>query len=109
MSGRRALARSAGVAAAVLLASATVRAQSGAPGRAASPWQVPEGEKARMNPFSARPEAVKRGRAIYRERCIVCHGGEGRGNGPAARMHAKRSGYAPADLSSPDLQARLTD
>jgi mono/diheme cytochrome c family protein len=41
--------------------------------------------------------------------CVTCHGNEGRGDGPSARLHARRSGYAPRDLSRPDVQQGLTD
>jgi copper transport protein len=34
-------------------------------------------------PFGATPETVAAGRAIYRERCVACHGDRGRGDGPA--------------------------
>ncbi|MGH2377364.1 MAG: c-type cytochrome [Candidatus Limnocylindria bacterium] len=45
-------------------------------------------------PFRATPEAVARGRAIYTERCVACHGPLGRGNGPLA---------APLDPPPADL------
>ena len=46
------------------------------------------------NPIAPSVEAVNDGRAIYRERCIVCHGDRGRGDGPAGATLEPR----PADL-----------
>jgi mono/diheme cytochrome c family protein len=51
------------------------------------------------------PEALAKGRALYTEHCESCHGPKGKGDGPDAKPgHA-----APHDLSSPALQARMTD
>lgn len=48
----------------------------------------------RPNPVAPSVEAVDAGRAIYRERCVACHGERGRGDGPAgATLEPK-----PADL-----------
>jgi cbb3-type cytochrome oxidase cytochrome c subunit len=45
-----------------------------------------------------RPDAMARGRAEFQQSCVVCHGEEGRGDGPAS-AHLSR----PArDLTSPD-------
>ena len=35
------------------------------------------------NPTAPSSEAVGRGRAIFRARCVACHGDRGRGDGPA--------------------------
>jgi mono/diheme cytochrome c family protein len=47
-----------------------------------------------VNPVAPSVEAVDHGRAIYRERCVPCHGDRGRGDGAAgATLDPK-----PADL-----------
>jgi mono/diheme cytochrome c family protein len=46
------------------------------------------------NPVLPTTEAVGAGRAIYRERCVACHGDRGRGDGAAGVTLAP----APADL-----------
>jgi mono/diheme cytochrome c family protein len=46
------------------------------------------------NPVAPSVEAIGAGRAIFRERCVACHGNSGRGDGPAgATLDPK-----PADL-----------
>jgi mono/diheme cytochrome c family protein len=37
-----------------------------------------------LNPIAVTPESVAVGEAIYRDRCLVCHGPSGGGNGPGA-------------------------
>lgn len=49
---------------------------------------------ARQNLVAPSVEAVDAGRAIYRERCVACHGERGRGDGPAGVTLDPR----PADL-----------
>jgi mono/diheme cytochrome c family protein len=47
-----------------------------------------------QNPVVPSTDAVNQGRAIYRERCVACHGDRGRGDGAAgATLDPK-----PADL-----------
>jgi putative copper resistance protein D len=40
--------------------------------------------EALLNPIASTPESVAAGEAIYRQRCQVCHGASGGGNGPGA-------------------------
>jgi len=73
-------------------------------------WAAPAEARATTNALSAtNPEHLRRGRSLFVRHCVTCHGDQGRGDGPSARLHAKRSGYAPRDLSRPDVQAGLTD
>jgi mono/diheme cytochrome c family protein len=46
------------------------------------------------NPVAPSTEAVNAGRAIYRERCVACHGDRGRGDGAAGVTLMPK----PADL-----------
>jgi mono/diheme cytochrome c family protein len=71
-------------------------------------WPAPTAERSRVNPLPSSPEALKRGRALFRVHCAVCHGDSGRGDGPAARPHA-RFAAPPRNLTRAEVQRRLTD
>ncbi len=47
-----------------------------------------------QNPVPATPQSVRTGQRLYQQHCQVCHGPEGRGDGPAAATLRPR----PADL-----------
>ena len=68
-------------------------------------WSAPAAERARTNPVPATPEALAKGRALYQKHCAMCHGGKGKGDGPAAEM----SPLPPHDLTDRALQERMTD
>jgi mono/diheme cytochrome c family protein len=74
----------------------------------ADKWEAPAEEAARPNPVAPTVETVKRGRSVYQQHCATCHGERGRGDGPYARLHARRS-KPPRDLTLAETQARLTD
>jgi mono/diheme cytochrome c family protein len=38
-----------------------------------------------VNPIPKSPESLARGRAMYERHCLICHGEQGRGNGPVGR------------------------
>lgn len=44
-----------------------------------------EAGKTLQNPVPKSPESLARGREMYELHCIVCHGAQGRGNGPVGR------------------------
>ena len=39
-----------------------------------------------VNPIRKLPESLARGRQLYERHCLVCHGEQGRGNGPVGRQ-----------------------
>jgi hypothetical protein len=71
--------------------------------------EITPAERHRRNPVSASPEALGAGRALWRTHCETCHGTAGKGDGPNARLHERRRGHAPRNLTDPDLQENLTD
>jgi len=88
----------------VLLAAAL--ASLGVPGPAADQeWVAPPEERARTNPVPASPEALQKGRFLYRKNCQRCHGEKGKGDGPSGRLGIE----PPQDLTNPAKQAKLTD
>ena len=65
---------------------------------------VPAEAAAMQNPFPATRESIAAGAALYTQFCAVCHGPEGRGDGPgAAALDPK-----PANLHADHVQ-KLTD
>lgn len=44
-------------------------------------------------------EGYDRGRALYEEKCVICHGANGKGDGPAAAALSP----PPKDLNSPEF------
>jgi cyclophilin family peptidyl-prolyl cis-trans isomerase/cytochrome c5 len=71
------------------LAALPLLASSGGVGRAErrAPAREPRGQLGR---------GQKRGRMLYQRHCAMCHGDKGKGDGPAARLHAERSKRAAA-------------
>jgi mono/diheme cytochrome c family protein len=72
-------------------------------------WVAPKEERQRANPVANSDEGQKRGRMLYQRHCAMCHGDKGKGDGPAARLHAERSKRAPQDLTDAKVQAGMTD
>lgn len=73
----------------------TPSAGQAAPGPAALESRVgPPEFRSLTNPYPPTPESLAIGAQVYRAQCQSCHGAEGRGDGPAARVLNPR----PADL-----------
>ena len=47
-------------------------------------WHIPEGAALEPNPEALNPDAIAKGRSVYRAKCQRCHGADGAGNGPEA-------------------------
>ncbi len=68
--------------------------------------------EALINPISRTDTSVKRGRRVFEINCIMCHGAEGKGDGPVgekflpqpANLHEERI----QKLSDADLYKRIT-
>jgi len=76
---------------------------------AARAAEITPAERDRENPVPASPQALAAARTLWRIHCETCHGTAGKGDGPNARLHERRRGHAPRDLTDPDLQENLTD
>jgi mono/diheme cytochrome c family protein len=77
--------------------------------RAGDAWDIPDAASARRSPVATSDEALREGRALWAAHCQNCHGAGGRGDGPDARLHERRKGHAPRNLTDPDVQENLTD
>jgi mono/diheme cytochrome c family protein len=70
-------------------------------GKIVQQWQAPTEFAALANPVKNNPGAAKKGREFYSERCEICHGKLGRGDGAWARNFSK----VPTNLASKVVQA----
>ncbi|MEP7337081.1 MAG: c-type cytochrome [Acidobacteriota bacterium] len=70
-------------------------------GKVVQQWQAPADVASMTNPVKDRPDAVKIGREFYMQKCVDCHGKEGKGNGYMSKMVAK----PPTNLASQMVQA----
>jgi len=53
-------------------------------------WSAPPEAAKRANPIPRDQESIARGKELFQTHCAVCHGPEGRGDGPAAaRLNPK--------------------
>ncbi len=68
-------------------------------------WTVPPEAAARVNPIAPSGAAIAAGRAIYRNKCVECHGEAGKGNGPQAKLYDP----APADFTNAARMSAATD
>lgn len=73
------------------------------------PLEIPASARDRKNPLIASTETLRLGRALWQNHCETCHGAQGRGDGPNARLHERRKGHAPRNLTDPNVQENLTD
>lgn len=67
-------------------------------------WQIPPNAQAETSPVSATPDALARGRELYRGKCARCHGPGGKGDGADADPDRK-----PADLTDSSRAPRNPD
>ncbi len=71
--------------------------------------EIPDTARDRRNPVYRSEETLGLARTLWRANCETCHGVAGRGDGPNARLHERRKGHAPRNLTDPNLQENLTD
>lgn len=64
------------------------------------PWVAPEAAKKLKDPTPNDKNAIKRGKALYKTRCVVCHGESGTGDGPGSKALNPK----PADHTSVKVQ-----
>lgn len=73
------------------------------------PLEIPASARSFRNPLQASETTLRAGRVLWQAHCESCHGTQGRGDGPNARLHELRKGHQPRDLTDPKLQENLTD
>lgn len=75
-------------------------------GKIVQQWQAPADAANLTNPVKDRPDAANIGRGYYMQKCVDCHGKEGKGNGYMSAQ-TKRDGnpLPPTNLASQMVQA----
>ncbi len=76
-----------------LWASWLVIERAGHPGQGR--WEVPESARKVKNPIRATAASIQKGRRLFAEHCAMCHGDEGKGDGPMAEALETK----PTDLT----------
>jgi mono/diheme cytochrome c family protein len=69
------------------------------------PWTVPEEAKQVKNPVAPSDQAVKSIRPIYLDKCAVCHGDSGKGDGHDASLYHP----APSNFTDTKQMHGVTD
>lgn len=65
-------------------------------------WLAPESAKEISNPVESNKSSIKKGAAIFKTRCTVCHGNEGKGDGPGGKALNPK----PANFSTDKVQSQ---
>ena len=71
--------------------------------------EIPDAARDRRSPVLRSEQTLRLGRALWQIHCETCHGTAGKGDGPNARLHERRKGHAPRNLTDPNVQENLTD
>lgn len=75
-------------------------------GKVVQQWQAPADAAKLANPVKDRPDAVRIGRELYLQKCVDCHGKEGKGNGwMGAALKRDGKPLLPTNLASKMVQA----
>lgn len=53
-------------------------------------WKAPVRASKRRNPIPADEKSISRGKELYAQNCLSCHGATGKGDGPAAKDLPKK-------------------
>ena len=70
---------------------------------------IPDAARERRSPVTRSEQTLRPARTLWLNHCETCHGISGRGDGPNARLHERRKGHAPRNLTDPNVQENLTD
>ncbi|MDX2029951.1 MAG: c-type cytochrome [Blastocatellia bacterium] len=75
-------------------------------GKVVQQWQAPADAANLANPVKDRPDAARIGRELYMQKCVDCHGKEGKGNGwMGAALKRDGKPLLPTNLASKMVQA----
>ena len=66
---------------------------------------VPKDILTKKNPVASSAAVLEKAKSNFEENCLMCHGENGKGDGPMAGMLKER----PADISDPEMMQPMTD
>ncbi len=66
-----------------------------------STWKAPKDADKIVNPLSGDEASVKKGKKIFTQMCVICHGAKGKGDGVAGAALSPK----PANFTSDIIQA----
>lgn len=92
-----------------LFAASTLEGKGPAAPQSEDPYDIPEVARNRRNPILRTDLSLRGAQTLWKKHCETCHGATGRGDGPNARLHERRKGHAPRNLTNPKVQENLTD
>jgi mono/diheme cytochrome c family protein len=69
---------------------------------AQSTWKAPKEADKTVNPIKGDEKSVKKGKKIYVQMCVICHGAKGKGDGVAGAALKPK----PANFTSKGVQAQ---
>lgn len=86
----------------VVFFSGIIRATNEEPSQ---PWQAPDESKKTKNPVLLTSRGLMTASELYEQKCVICHGETGGGDGPAAQVLTRK----PADFTDAKRMGRVTD
>jgi mono/diheme cytochrome c family protein len=69
------------------------------------PWRAPDDAKKVRNPIALTSKGLMVASELYEQKCVVCHGPTGGGDGPAAQTLTRK----PADFTDARRMSKVTD
>jgi mono/diheme cytochrome c family protein len=69
------------------------------------PSPAPEADETTGDPAASNTPNVEKGKEIFAQRCVACHGATGGGDGPASAALSPK----PRKFADPDWQKQVTD
>jgi len=69
------------------------------------PWRAPDDAKKAKNPVLLTSRGLMTASELYEQKCVICHGETGGGDGPAARVLTQK----PADFTDDKRMSKVTD
>ena len=75
------------------------------PASTGSEWVAPARAARKQNPMPADPSSINKGKDLYLQACLPCHGATGKGDGPSsATLERNGTRIRPGNLTAPKIR-----